>query len=211
MQKIFSSFAAAVLIAQPVFAADESSQKAAQNALNWQIFEKLYPKRALEAHEEGAVGFVVTLDNKGDVTRCQVTHTSGHPLLDQETCQIVTMNAQFNPDPSLSPSQTKTHEGLIAWKLPASATVLEPPKPVKAAAAPEQVVCKKTVRVGTLAAFERTCMTPTEWAKQTEQMKEPWKEMQQKGFTVCGGSGSPEPRIGSSPAGQFPGLEGPSC
>lgn len=206
MQKIFSLFATALLLAQPAFAADESGQKAAQNALNWDIFLKLYPKRAIEAHEEGAVGFLVTLDNKGEVTRCQVTHSSGHPLLDEETCKIITMNAQFNPDPSLSPSQTRTHEGMIAWKLLASATVLAPPKPVAVAAAPEQVVCKKTVRVGTLAGFERTCMTPTEWAKQTEQMKEPWKEMQQKGFTTCGGSGAPEALIGSLPP-----PPGPAC
>src|SRR6476619_6751892 len=102
----FSLFVAALLLAKPAVAAEQSAaQKAARNALNWQIFEKLYPKRAIEAREEGAVGFVVTLDTKGDVTRCQVTHSSGYPLLDQETCQIVTQNAQFNADPSLSPSQ----------------------------------------------------------------------------------------------------------
>ena len=186
MHKSFFLASACLLLAQPLVAAEPTAdQKAAQNALNWDIFQKLYPKRALDAHEEGAVGFLVTLDNKGEVTQCQVTHTSGHPLLDLETCQIVTMHAQFNPDPSLSPSQTKTHEGLIAWKLPASTTVLAPPKPMVAAAAPEKTVCKRTVRVGTLAGFERTCMTPTEWAKQSDEMKQPFKEAQEKGFSTC--------------------------
>jgi TonB family protein len=206
MYKSFFLASACLLLGQPIFAAEPTpDQKAAQNALNWDIFQKLYPKRALEAREEGAVGFVVSLDNKGEVTRCQVTHTSGHPLLDEETCQIVTLHAQFNPDPSLSPSQTKTHEGLIAWKLPASTTVLVPPKPVATAKAPEQVVCKRTVRVGTLAGFERTCMTPTEWAKQTSQMKQPWEEMQQKGHSFCGGSAgtagaAPENGLSAAPA-----------
>jgi TonB family protein len=172
------------MLAQPAVAGD---QGAAQNAINWDILQKLYPKRALAAHEQGAVGFIVTLDNKGDVTRCQVTHSSGYPLLDQETCQIITMHAQFNANPSLSPSQTRTHEGLIAWKLPASTTVLEPPKPVVIATAPEKVVCKRTTRVGTLAGFERTCMTPTEWAKQSDNQKQMWDEVQgRKGATTEG-------------------------
>lgn len=150
----------------------------AQDALNWQIFEKLYPPRALAAHEEGAVGFTVTLDSKGDVTRCQVTHSSGHPLLDEETCKIITMNAVFKADSEIAPSQTRSHEGMIAWKLPQWASTIQPPKPVAAAAAPEQIVCKKNLRTGTLASYERTCMTPTEWAKQSDEMKQPYEEMQ---------------------------------
>ena len=181
-------FAAAPLVAQ------SSDTKASRDALNWDIFQKLYPPRALAAHEEGAVGFTVTLNNKGDVTDCQVTHTSGHPLLDEGTCKVITMNAVFKPDPNLGPSQTKTHEGLITWKLPQWATSLAPPKPVAPAAAPEKMVCKKVLRVGTLADYERTCMTPTEWAKQSDDMKQPYDEMQgRKGSsnTICiGGMGT---------------------
>jgi TonB family protein len=169
--------AASVLVAASAPAQDPNA-KVARDAINWQIFEKLYPARAIAAHEEGAVGFVVTLDNRGDVTNCQVTHSSGHPLLDQETCKIITMNAVFNADPGLSPSQSRAHEGLITWKLPASATVLAPPKPVAIAAAPEKMVCKKNLKMGTLSSYERICMTPTEWAKQSDNMKQPYDEMQ---------------------------------
>src|SRR3954452_6199236 len=162
-----------------------------QDALNWEIFQKLYPPRALAAHEEGAVGFTVTLDSKGAVTGCHVTHSSGHPLLDEETCKLITMNAQFNPDPNVSASQTRTHEGLIAWKLPAWATALQPPKPVVAAAAPEPLVCKKALRAGSLASFERTCLTPRQWATQSDDMKQPYADMQgTKGSSssICVGS-----------------------
>jgi TonB family protein len=184
MKHLILAFAAGLMLTGSVSAA---GQTPTQNAINWDIFQKLYPKRAIAAREEGAVGFIVTLDKKGDVTRCQVTHSSGHPLLDEETCQIITMHAQFDAVPSLSPSQTRTHEGLIAWKLPASTTVLEPPKPVVIAAAPEKVVCKRTTRVGTLAGFERTCMTPTEWAKQSDYERQMWDEVQgRKGSTTEG-------------------------
>jgi TonB family protein len=160
-----------------------------QTVSNWDVFLKLYPGRAIAAREEGLVGFLVTLDNQGSVQRCQVTHSSGHPLLDEETCKLVTMNAVFKPDPNLSPSQTKTHEGMINWKLPASAFVPAPPKPVAAKAAPEQVVCKKNIRIGTLAGVERTCMTPSEWAKQSDAQKQFWDEQQgRKGYTRCEGA-----------------------
>jgi TonB family protein len=178
---------AAVLAAAPAWSAAPVS-KPEQDALNWRIFEKLYPPRALAAKEQGAVGFLVTLDNKGAVSRCQVTHSSGHALLDEETCKVVTLNAVFTPDPALGPSQTKTHEGLITWKLPQWATALSPPKPVALAAAPEQIICKKTLRVGTLASFERTCMTPTEWTRRSDEMKQPYEELQGKKGSTSGGS-----------------------
>ena len=183
---IRSVIAGACLLAAPAALAQPADQKAGQNALNWEIFQKLYPKRAIAAREEGAVGFVVDLDSKGEVTRCKVTHSSGHSLLDEETCQLVTLHAQFTPDPALGPSQTKSHQGLIAWKLPQSTTSLEAPKPVPVSAAPEEVLCKKTLRPGTLAAFERTCMTPTEWARQSDEMKQPYADVQGKKGSTSG-------------------------
>ena len=167
--------AAGLLIAGPALA--QTAEQRAQNASNWDVFLKLYPKRALQAHEEGAVGFKVTLDNKGDVVGCQVTKSSGHPLLDDETCKLVTLNAVFKPDPSLKPSQTKTSEGLITWKIPDSKAALAAPVAVASGSAPEKVVCKKTLRTGSLADYERTCLTPTEWAKQSDESKQPWEDV----------------------------------
>jgi TonB family protein len=170
---------AGLLAAAP--ALSQTAEQRAQNASTWDVFMKLYPKRALQAHEEGPVGFKVTLDNKGDVVGCQVTKSSGHPLLDDETCKLVTLNAVFKPDPNLGPSQTKTSEGVINWKLPDSKGVAAvSPTAFADGSAPEKVVCKKTLRTGTLAGYERTCMTPTEWAKQSDAMKADWEDMQGK-------------------------------
>jgi len=163
----------------PSALAQAPDAKAAQNAENWKVFEQFYPKRAIAAKEEGAVGFKVTLDSKGLVTDCQITHSSGHPLLDQETCNIITLHAQFKPDPGLSPSQVHTSEGMIAWKLPASAASLPAPKPVQSAEL-DKVVCKKSVRTGTLADVERTCMTVSEWGRQRDESRDWWEELQGK-------------------------------
>jgi TonB family protein len=174
--------ASALLVAAPAVAQSDP-QAAARNADNWAVFQQLYPARAIAAHEEGAVGFKITIDRSGAVTGCQVTHSSGHPLLDQETCNLVTLHAEFKPEEGLSGSQVRTREGVIAWKLPGSTTELTAPKVVASNDADEKVVCKKTVRTGTLSGFERTCMTQREWAKQTDETKEPWVEMMKKGFT----------------------------
>lgn len=180
--------AGGLLAAAPAFAQAPSPQAAtaAQNDAMWNVFLKLYPARALKAHEEGAVGFLVTLNNKGDVTNCQVTHSSGHPLLDGETCRIVTLNAEFKPDSTLSASQTKTYWGLINWKLPNSASATSAPQAVISSSAPEKVICKKTVKTGTLSGFERACMTPSQWAKQSDEQKEPWAEIQGKKGSTSG-------------------------
>ena len=173
----------ALLLIAPALA-HASDPKTTLNVSNWDVFQKLYPRRAIAAHEEGTVGFLVTLDNQGTVTGCQVTHSSGHPLLDEETCKIITLNAQFKPDPGLSPSQVRTSEGVITWKLPASTTVLAPPTPVKLADAPEKIICKKSIRTGSLAGVERTCMTQREWDKQSDDTKQVWDELQgRKGST----------------------------
>ena len=161
-------------------ASQASDPPATQNADNWAVFHKLYPPRALAAREEGAVGFKVTIDNKGTVTGCEVTHSSGHPLLDRETCTLISLHAEFKPEPGLSSSQVRTRDGMIAWKLPASRTQLAAPKAIATNDGLEKVICKKTVRIGTLAGFERTCMTRRDWAKQTDEQKAEWEEVQGK-------------------------------
>ena len=174
--------ATASLIAATAAFAQTPSQQAVQNATNWDIFLKLYPARALAAKEEGPVGFKVTLDSKGDVADCQVTHSSGHPLLDQETCKIITMNAVFKPDPSLGPSQTKTSEGVINWRLPNSsgAAAAVAPKEFADASMQDKVICKKSTKTGSLVASDRVCMTQREWNRQSDDAKDMWDDIQGK-------------------------------
>ena len=175
--------AAGLLAAAPAFGQAPDPQ-AALNKTNWDIFLKLYPPRARAAGEEGAVGFKVTIDKQGTVTQCEVTHSSGHPLLDRETCTLITLHAEFQPEQGLSASQVRTREGLIAWKLPDSKTTLSAPQALASTSELDKVVCKKSVRIGTLAGVERTCMTRRDWARQTDEEREMWDEVQgRKGAT----------------------------
>jgi TonB family protein len=173
-----------LLAAVPAFA-QAPSPNAGKNAMNWEALVKLYPPRALAAREEGLVGFLVKLDSKGHPTECRVTHSSGHPLLDEETCELITLHAVFKPAQGVSGTQLSTHQGVVNWKLPTStSSTLISPKPLTAAAAPEKVVCKRVPRTGSNAGFERVCMTKNEWQRSTDESRQPWDEMQgRKGLT----------------------------
>lgn len=178
--------AGVLFFAAPVMAQAPEASAAHSGSNSFDSLLKFYPSRALAAHEEGAVGFTVTLDGKGEVTGCQVTHSSGHPLLDQETCDLIALHAQFNPDAGISSSQVRTSEGMVTWRLPASSTTLAAPKALAQGGAPEKVVCKKTMKTGSLASFERTCMTPSEWAKRSDEQKADWEDIQGKKGSTSG-------------------------
>jgi protein TonB len=172
-----SLLAAAAMFAAGSALAQTPDAKTAQAAANLEVLQKLYPPRALAAREEGAVGFKVTLDSKGAVSGCEVTHSSGHPLLDQETCNLITLHALFKGDTGAGISQVRTHEGLIAWKLPASTTQLRSPQTANSDPV-DKVVCKKVVRTGTLSGVERTCLTIREWGRQSDETKMVYEDMQ---------------------------------
>jgi periplasmic protein TonB len=188
MGKATSLFAAALLISQPVFAADQASKAAKDRQISEIVFQN-YPPRALAAGEEGPVFFTVTLDKDAHPTSCQVTHGSGHPQLDDETCKLIVQHAVFKSARDANGRLVReTAEGVVNWTIPGHT-----PAPISsaasAAAAPantERQVCKKTLRMGTLADYERTCMTPSQWAHQSDEQKQTYEELQgRKGSTRC--------------------------
>ncbi|MGY6637130.1 MAG: energy transducer TonB [Erythrobacter sp. SCN 62-14] len=56
-----------------------------------------YPARALREETQGTVGVRVTVTPQGRAANCQVTASSGSPILDQAACQGMERYAQFNP------------------------------------------------------------------------------------------------------------------
>lgn len=56
-----------------------------------------YPSSALNENREGVVGFKLTIDTDGNVTKCDITESSGHSDLDQATCVNIAKRAKFNP------------------------------------------------------------------------------------------------------------------
>jgi len=164
-------------------------KKAIQDANNWDVIHKLYPPRALAAREEGLVGFMVEIDSSGSPTRCKITHTSGHPLLDLETCQLIMMHATFNRPAGSSPSQKRSYEGVVNWKLPNAPQIAAPvpPKAIAETTAPEQLVCKRIPRTGSIAGFERKCMSKSDWERASSESRTLWDQLQGIGSEGCEG------------------------
>ncbi len=172
--------------AVPALAETTATARAARDAANQLVLDQYYPTRALAAREQGPVGFRVKIDASGQPTECQVTQSSGYPLLDKETCDLITLRAVFKRADGISGSQVSTHEGVVNWKLPASMSIVTTTSPQRlaSAVAPEKKVCKKTARTGSLVATERVCMTPSQWKRQSDESKQAWEEIQgRKGST----------------------------
>ena len=176
--------ASAGVAAETTNPATPDRAKMERDAKNWEVLHSMYPKRALIAGEQGLVGFTVKIDAAGSPTQCKVTHSSGSQLLDQETCQLIMSHATFKRPEGISLSQERLYEGVVNWKLPSTPLAAVPPSPVpvQAAAAPEPIICKRTPRIGTLAGFERTCMTQREWDQATTETQEWWRETGKKGY-----------------------------
>lgn len=167
--------------AEPVKAPQDEALRALREARNWEVLHKLYPPRALAAREEGLVGFTVRIDASGSPTSCKITNSSGYPLLDLETCQLIMVHATFKRPDGVSRSQQRSYEGVVNWKVPASArsaatTAPAPaaPKRVAEATAPEELICKRIPQTGSNAAYQRKCMTRSEWQRASSQLREDW-------------------------------------
>jgi TonB family protein len=184
------------LIAQSALAAPDVSKEEQSRQLHEMVF-KSYPPRALAAGEEGPVFFRVKLDKDGAPMSCEVTRSSGHPLLDDETCSLIVQHAVFSGTKDANGHLIpETAEGVVNWTLPGHtpATVNLAPTVAAAPAKAERQVCKRKLKAGSLADYERTCMTPSEWAKQAEVMKQVYADMQgSKGASVCANPGNNSP------------------
>ncbi len=169
--------------------AETPAERTARLAQNWDTLQQYYPARARKAGEQGLVGFNIRIDKDGQPTNCEVTHSSGFRHLDDETCQLVLIHAKFKPMKDAQGRKINfVTEGVVNWQIPGASgpTVPLAPVAVTLANAPEKMICKRNVKIGTLAGGERTCMTKRDWERMSDEMMAPYGEWQgAKGFTQC--------------------------
>lgn len=184
----------------PVLAAPGDSSNVGSR--NWDVMLSQYPARAREAREQGPVGFRVTLDDDGYASECVVTGSSGYPRLDEETCRLIMTRGEFRGITDENGRRTRgVFEGVVNWRLPplalASGAVTpeaspatDPaiqPAPIRIAQASssQKLICRRKLRTGTLASFERTCLTQAEWDRAGDRIRGELREMRDKGHTNC--------------------------
>ena len=176
---------AAVIVASAA-AAETAEQAAYRVAKNGEIVFNHYPPRALKAGEQGLVGFVLTLDKQGEPTECRVTHSSGHPLLDQETCSLIVNTGVFKPvrDARGNLVRQARTEGTISWQIPGREKV-STATAIARKDAPEKIVCRRFARTGSLVGSDRICKTAREWARTAAEQQHVFRELQGiKGYTA---------------------------
>lgn len=87
------------------------------NPGNWATTND-YPSRALREEREGTTGFRVSVGPDGRVTDCQITSSSGHPDLDQATCDNVRRRARFTPAVDNGQPTTGSYSSRVRWVIP---------------------------------------------------------------------------------------------
>lgn len=106
------------LLAYSVFAALTTAASAGQ--IRPLITPDDYPSEALSNHWQGNVVVDVTISPKGRVTACRIAKSSGHQVLDDATCKIVSQRARFKAATDQQGNPIETHLTLppIGWWLP---------------------------------------------------------------------------------------------
>ena len=93
--------------------------------------QQYYPARARKAGEQGLVGFNIRIDKEGQPTNCEVTHSSGHRHLDDETCQLVLIHAKFKPMKDAEGHKINfVTEGVVNWQIPGTSGPSVPLRPL---------------------------------------------------------------------------------
>lgn len=167
------------LLAAAATPATSTPQAAARDAANAEVVLSQYPPRALAAREQGLVGFKVALDRDGYATSCEVIQSSGYKRLDQETCDLILDRAEFKG--VRGPSGRKTNvvtTGVVNWRLPNTAPLVASPLRIAGTPKPEKKICRRKLRTGSLADYERHCATADEWARMTQQTQREWGALQ---------------------------------
>lgn len=167
-----------------VVTATGSGQAQPVQSKNGEFIFRQYPPRAKAAGEQGAVRFQAEVDAKGNVMSCKVTATSGYRRLDDETCEMIVDHASFKPTlDSEGKAREAMHDGVVNWRLPGNTPLAKPQ--LASTEAPDKVICKRSLKTGSLVASSRLCMTAREWSQRAEKNQEEI-EYYRKGHTSEG-------------------------
>lgn len=166
-----------LLIAAALASGANASPDQSVQTRNGEFIFSQYPPRALAAGEQGSVRFKAEVDAKGNVMSCKVTQGSGHERLDRETCDMIVDHATFKPVlDSEGIAREAIHDGFVNWRIPGVA----PSMTKIAGRSPDEVVCKRSTKTGSLVAHSRLCLTRRQWTQYAEKNQDEFGEIQGK-------------------------------
>ena len=175
-----------LLAATPALAMSASGTVAAegvtaQEAANREFVVKNYPPGALKRGEQGKVAFRLTIEPDGSLSRCEVTESSGFSSLDDETCEIMVFNARLTPVRGEDGRAIRaTQNGFIVWRLPGAPTHVAQALPATMPK-PDEVICKRSGKTGSLVAMTKQCLTKKQWLQAEQEARDALERIQGKG------------------------------
>ena len=159
-------------------------QETPQQAKNREFLLKQYPPGARSRGEQGRVAFRLTVEPDGSLGSCEVTESSGFSGLDNETCEILVRYGQLKPVMGADGRAIRASQnGFINWKLPAD-TVAATASAAPAGTAmpkPDEIICKRSAKTGSLIAKTKQCMTRAEWALTEQAVRDQMENLQGRG------------------------------
>jgi TonB family protein len=157
----------------------------AAEAANREFVVKNYPPGALKRGEQGRVAFRLTIEPDGSLSRCEVTESSGFSSLDDETCEIMVFNARLTPVRGEDGRAIRaTQNGFIVWRLPGAP--VQAPVPVAATMPqPDEVICKRSGKTGSLVAQTKQCLTRKQWLQAEQEARDAVERLQGRGNVEC--------------------------
>ncbi|WP_394731016.1 TonB family protein [Altererythrobacter sp. GH1-8] len=83
------------------------------------ITDSDYKSRWIREGFSGRASFSLQISKQGRVEKCSITRSTGHSVLDQATCALITKRARFEPARSSDGSATSgIYTSAIHWQLP---------------------------------------------------------------------------------------------
>lgn len=145
--------------------ANADPEQSVRMSNNGEFIAKHYPPRALNAGEQGKVGFRLTVEPDGSLGTCDIVESSGSKTLDNETCELILRYARLQPVRNAEGRAVRAvQSGYINWKLPKGIARVASPTTSKVADV-ERIICKRTARTGSLVSRTKQCMTARQWAE----------------------------------------------
>jgi hypothetical protein len=151
-----------------------------------EIMLKALPKDVRSSGVGGRVGFRANLDRRGQITNCQTTTSSGHAVLDRYTCKFLTEHASFVARDAVAGQPRRVITGYLDWPADKNGDTasagLSTDAGATTLAASEPLICKSSLKTGSLVRQSRTCMTKREWDQQRAQAQQDYGAAQGSGF-----------------------------
>lgn len=166
----------------------QSQQQVTQQQKNREFIVKHYPPGALKRGEQGRVAFRLTIEPDGSLGKCEVRESSGFAGLDNETCDILVRYGYLKPVMGPDGRTIRaTRDGFIVWRIPEGRQLAIATLPVpKTMGKPDDLICKRSRKTGSLIATTRQCMTERDWVLQYQMWRDELERIQGRGHSGQG-------------------------